>query len=73
VISAYSIQHFSQSILGSYSIGEFVEVSMDLSSILTLPSNYYVSAFIRDAQSFEKLNNISTYTVVQPVITRVNK
>lgn len=72
-IQPYRVRHFTQSLFGSYSRGEDVEVSIALSSIVTLPTNYYVIAYLRDTLTLEQLNRLSSYTVVQPVITRVNK
>jgi len=68
--TSYRIEHFTQSILGSYSQGVTITASLDLSLINSLPGEYYVSSYVRDALTLESLNNVSTYTVVTASITR---
>jgi predicted GH43/DUF377 family glycosyl hydrolase len=72
-VSSYRISHFSQSILGMYSRGEAVSVSIDLALIAALPSSYYVTVFVRDTTSLEVLNQPSTYAVITPTIVSVAK
>lgn len=71
--AAQSIEHFSHSVLGKYSTGTPVSVSLDLSGIAGLPGNYYVSCFLRDASTHEVLNNPSWFTVVTPTVTKTAK
>ena len=61
---AYSVEHFSHLEKGVYSNGELVTIEVDLSSIVKLPSEYYVEVYLIDAQTGEVLNNPSYYTVV---------
>ena len=68
---AYSIKHFSQSEKGVYSRGESVSVDIDLSALGV--EEYYVTTYIADASSGERLNNVSTYTVVKGVTESVEK
>jgi len=69
---SHSIAHFSHSELGKYSTGESLSISVDLSSIGSLPEGYYVDAFIRDATSGETINNVLSYLVAEPIVTFVS-
>ncbi|MFA5005883.1 MAG: discoidin domain-containing protein [Candidatus Izemoplasmatales bacterium] len=64
VVSPYAVPHFSRTALGKYSTGIPVDVAVDLSLIESLPAQYYVVAFVRDADTHENLNHPSVYTVV---------
>ncbi|MDD4153868.1 MAG: discoidin domain-containing protein [Bacilli bacterium] len=69
VVASYDIKHFSHSEMGKYSRGEDISVSLDLSSVIGLGSNYYVTTFVRDTMNQEVINNPSAYLVVNPTIT----
>jgi hypothetical protein len=69
----YSIKHFSHLEMGKYANGEDIIVSVDLSEITNLPTDYYVSCFVIDQATGEIINNISTYTNVTPIITSTAK
>jgi hypothetical protein len=71
--TSYRIRHFSQSILGMYSRGEAVAVSVDLALVAALPTSYYVTVYLRDAVTLEVLNQPSSYAVVTPTVVSVAK
>ncbi len=66
---AFSIQHFTHLELGKYSRGQDISVNIDLSSVSGLGENYYVTSYVRDAQSQETINNVASYLVVTPTVT----
>lgn len=72
-VSPYAIEHFSHSLLGKYSTGAEVSVSVDLSAIAGLSSDFYVRCYLRDAATKEVLNNVSTFTAVSPTVTSRGK
>lgn len=61
----YSIGHFSQDKMGVYSCGEDISIEIDTS---LFGEEYYVTTYVADASSGERLNNVSTYTVVKGVV-----
>lgn len=73
VIASYVIPHFSQLAGGVYSKGVPITASLDLSSIANLPSDYVVTAYVRDAGSVETINQMAHYVTVTPVITKTVK
>ncbi|HAQ56336.1 MAG TPA: hypothetical protein DCR44_02875, partial [Acholeplasmatales bacterium] len=73
IVSPYAIPHFSRTNLGAYSTGEAIAVSVDLSLIVGLPTQYYVVAYVRDATTDERLNNPSVYTVIDGVAASTAK
>lgn len=73
VSQKYSVKHFTQTALGSYFRGEDISVSVDLSTIAGLSSEYYVVTYVRDAVTKELLNNKSTYTVVNGAVNSTEK
>jgi len=69
--SDYSIPHFSHLELGKYSTGVYIQLTLDLTEYLE--DMYYVKAYITDSISGEIINNLSTYTVIQPIVNRTLK
>jgi hypothetical protein len=72
-IAPFTVAHFSQLAGGVYSRGVPISVSVDLSSIVNLPSDYVVTVYVRDAGGLDTLNQASHYVTVTPVITKVVK
>lgn len=73
VAQGYSVEHFTHSALGAYSKGKDITVSVDLSAVENLPAEYYVVTYVRDAVTKERLNNTSTYTVVNGAVNSTEK
>ena len=69
VDKAYTVKHFLHQESGMYSRGEKVSLSLDLSSIADLPTEYYVETYLADAATGERLNRVSYYTVVNGTVT----
>ncbi|TVP95509.1 MAG: hypothetical protein EA374_03635 [Acholeplasmatales bacterium] len=70
VVISYDVPHFSQLEMGVYDRGIAIELNIELT---TLPEQYYVQAFVRDALTGEILNNVSTHTVIVAVVNRTLK
>ena len=68
-----TIKHFTHLEGGKYSRGEEVFIEIDLSSIAASYDNYYVTTYIADALTGERLNNPSTYTVVGAITSHTAK
>jgi len=64
----YSVPHFSRLPDGKYSRGIPIAVSVDLSLIPSLPTDYYVVSYVTDMVG-NRINNESNYLVVNPSIT----
>jgi predicted GH43/DUF377 family glycosyl hydrolase len=69
----YSILHYSHLPMGKYSNGTDIDVTIDLSSILDLPDEYYISVYVVDSDSGEVINNVSTYVEITPIINSTAK
>ncbi|MBQ8885773.1 MAG: discoidin domain-containing protein [Clostridia bacterium] len=69
VDKAYTVKHFLHHELGMYSRGERISLSVDLEMIPNLPTEYYVETYIVDAETGERLNHVSYYTVVNGKVT----
>ena len=67
----YNIKHFSHLDLGKYSRGEYIEITLDLTDYEG--EMYYINSYIQDSLTGERINNVSTYTVIEAVITSTAK
>ncbi len=67
----FSIPHFSNLANGKYANGIPLSIELDLTSILDLPVNYYVSSYIVDATTDEVINHPSHFLVVTPTVTHM--
>ncbi len=68
VSQSYNVKHFSHLELGKYSRGQDMSVSLDIETVPDLPFDYYVTSYVRDAETEEMINNPSSYLVVHPSV-----
>jgi predicted GH43/DUF377 family glycosyl hydrolase len=73
IIIDFDIAHFSTLSAGIYANGVEVSIEINLSYILDLPANYYVTVYLRDNSTLEVINQPSSYAVIESVVSKVAK